>query len=276
MNSTIATAIDLETHPVALIWADKAPSKAIRFKSGRWGCVVNVFAAAAKGRTGVFDRDTFGCWGGGVGLGFGNQYRSFPGGVDGFCRFLSNGNEQSEEGRAVIESMRASGQTRNIDDFLHGERYLKDPDSTRRFLDVLPMRDIPAHFVIVKPLEEVDPEHDEIKSVTFFVDPDRLSALVILANYAHPAPDSVIIPWGAGCQVMGIFAYDELERERPRGLVGMTDISARNNVRSVLGPHVMSFTAPWPLFQDMEANVDGSFLQRNTWGALRKHRATGD
>jgi uncharacterized protein (DUF169 family) len=277
MNSVIANAIDLETYPVALIWADKAPSEAIRFKSGRWGCVVNVFAAAAaKGRTGVFDRDTFGCWGGGVGLGFGNQYQTFPGGIDGFCRFLSNGNAQSEEGRAVAEKMQASGQTRNSDDFLNGERYLKDPDSTHRFLDILPMRDIPAQFVIVKPLEQVNPENDDIKSVTFFVDPDRLSALVVLANYTNPAPDSVIIPWGAGCQVMGIFAYQELERERPRGLVGMTDLSARKNVRSVLGQHVMSFTAPWPLFREMEANADGSFLQRNTWNALRKHRTSDE
>jgi hypothetical protein len=273
VKSAIANAVDLETHPVALIWAETPPAKAIRFKAGRWGCVVNVFAAAAaKGRTGVFDRDTFGCWGGGVGLGFGDQYQSFPGGVDGFCRFLSNGNEQSEEGRAVAEHMRSTGQTRSIDDFLHGERYLKHPDSTRRFLEVLPMRDIPARFVVVKPLEETDPDRDDIKSVTMFVDPDRLSALVILANYTNPAPDSVIIPWGAGCQVMGIFAYRELERERPRGLVGMTDISARKNVRSILGQHVMSFTAPWPLFQEMEANVDGSFLQRNTWRVLRRGR----
>lgn len=42
-------------------------------------------ASAAKGKTGVFDRNTFGCQGGGVGLGFGNQYENFMGGIDGFC-----------------------------------------------------------------------------------------------------------------------------------------------------------------------------------------------
>lgn len=47
MNSAIAEAIGLETHPVALIWADEAPPEAIRFKHGRWGCVINVFAAVA-------------------------------------------------------------------------------------------------------------------------------------------------------------------------------------------------------------------------------------
>jgi hypothetical protein len=271
MKSKIAEAIELETLPVALIWEDQVPAEAARFKERSWGCVVSLFAAAAaKGRVGAFDRKTYGCWGGGVGLGFGNQYESFPGGVECFCRFLSDGNEVSEQGRAIGEHMKESGWGRMADDFLKGERYLKSPETTQHFLEVLPMREIPAGYVVVKPLDQVDPDRDDIKSVTFFVDPDRLSALVILANYPRPQDDNVIIPWAAACQVLGIYAYRELERERPRALVGMTDISARKNVRAILGPHVMSFTAPWPLFQEMESNVEGSFLQRETWRELRR------
>jgi hypothetical protein len=270
MNSAIAAAIEMPTHPVALIWSDEAPPGAIRFMPGRWGCVVNVFAAVAtQARTGAFDRETFGCWGGGVGLGFGCQYENFPGGVEGFCRFLSNGNEHSEEGRSVAESLVSSSDRRITDDFVSGERYLKDPECTRRFLEILPICDIPARFVVIKPLEQADPEHDDIKSVTLFVDADRLSALVSLANYAYPRADSVFIPWGAGCQQMGIYSYRELEREHPRGVVGLTDLSARKNVRASLGKHVLSFTAPWPLFEEMERNVAGSFLKRPTWRALR-------
>jgi hypothetical protein len=271
MESITAKAIGLETQPVALLWADEVPARAVRFKPGRWGCVVNLFAVAAtRGRAGAFDRQTFGCWGGGVGLGFGNQYEDFPGGLDCFCRFLSSGNEQSEEGRAIGDQMKVLGGGRMTDDFLHGERYIKDPESTRRFVKALPMQDIPAGFVVVKPLEQTDPEHEDVKSVTFFVDPDRLSALVILANYARPEAENVIVPWAAGCQVMGIYAYRELQREHPRGLIGLTDISARKNVRSTLGEHVLSFTAPWALFQEMESNVKGSFLERETWRSLRK------
>lgn len=272
MKSVIAEAIELETQPIALIWANQAPEGATQFKPQRWGCVVSLFAAAAtRGLSGVFSKETYGCWGGGVGLGFGNQYQSFPGGIDCFCRFLSNGNEENEQGRAIGEQMKASGWGRMSDDFLKGERYVRDPEGTRRFVDALPMRDIPAEFVVVKPLEQTDPERDEVKNVTFFVDSDRLSALVILANYIRPEADNVIIPWAAACQVVGIFSYRELEREHPRGLIGMTDISARKNVRATLGEHIMSFTAPWPLFQEMERNVEGSFLQRETWRALRRN-----
>jgi hypothetical protein len=79
MNSKLVDAIGLKTHAVALTWADAAPQGAIQFKPGRWGCVVSVFATvAAKGRVGAFDRKTYGCWGGGVGLGFCNCYEIIP------------------------------------------------------------------------------------------------------------------------------------------------------------------------------------------------------
>lgn len=42
-------------------------------------------------------------------------------------------------------------------------------------------------------------------------------------------------------------------------------------VRASLGENAMSVTAPWPLFQDMDRNVAGGFLERETWHALRKH-----
>jgi len=134
MKSRIAEAIGLETHAVALTWADTAPEAATSFKPGRWGCVVSLFAAAAaKGKVGVFDRQTYGCWGGGVGLGFGHCYENFPGGVECFCRFLAGGNEGSEPGETIGKQMAANGAGRMADDFLKGERYLKTPETTKRF-----------------------------------------------------------------------------------------------------------------------------------------------
>ena len=274
MKSAIARAIKLETQPVAVVWTDNEPAGAARFKSQQWGCVVSLFAAAAsRGISGAFDRQTFGCWGGGVGLGFGNQYESFPGGMDCFCRFLSTGNEESGQGGRVGQTMRDLGYGRMADDFVEGERYIKDPQGAQRFVQSLPMQDIPTKYVVVKPLDQADPEQDDIKNVTFFVDPDRLSALVLLASYGNPDKESVIIPWAAGCQVPGIYAYRELKRKRPRGLVGLTDITARRNVRTILGEHTLSFTAPLPLYDEMEGNVEGSFLSRTTWHSLLKTKS---
>lgn len=269
MDSRIVKAIGMETQPVALLWTDEKPADALEFKAGRWGCVVTLFAqAAARGRSSVFTRETYGCWGGGVGLGFGNRYEDFPGGVDCFCRFLSDGNAKSEGGRAMGERLAGFAGRSFADDWLVGERYLKDAETTRRFVESMPMRAIPTRYVLVKPLGATDPERERVQNVTFFTDPDRLSALVVLANYAHPCEENVAIPWAAACQVIGIFAYREGEREHPRALVGLTDLSARKNVRPSLGEHAMSFTVPWSLFLEMEERVEGSFLQRETWRSL--------
>lgn len=270
MESKIASSIGLQAHPVAIVWAEEAPQGAAQFKPQSWGCVMGLMAAAAsKGRTGVFDRQSYGCWGGGVGLGFGNLYETFPGGIEGFYRFLSDGNDKSEVGRKIGLELAHAGAAQFADNFILGERYVKDPACTKSFVQSLPIRDIPAKYVVAKPLEEADPQRDQIKNVTFFVEPDALSALVILANYAHPERESVAVRWAAGCQVMGILAYQELEREHPRALVGLTDISARKSVRATLGKNVLSFTAPWPMFLEMEENVEGSFLERETWRALQ-------
>jgi hypothetical protein len=106
--------------------------------------------------------------------------------------------------------------------------------------------------------------------VVFTVDADQLSALVILANYARKGMENVSIPWAAGCQTIGIIPWHEAKSDNPRAVVGLTDISARKNVRKLLGPQYLTFAMPWKMFLEMEDQVEGSFLQRPTWLSLEK------
>jgi hypothetical protein len=91
-----------------------------------------------------------------------------------------------------------------------------------------------------------------------------------LANYDRECFESVIIPWAAGCQTIGIYPFNEALREHPRAVVGLTDISARVQIKRQLKDDVMSFAVPLAMFQEMEANVPGSFLERHTWKELMK------
>jgi len=268
MLSKIASAVQLELQPVALVWCDEKPAGAMEFTPGKWGCVLFLLAAAAKGKTAVASRETFGCFGGGVGLGFGNQYKNFPGGEECFCRFLSSGNAGTEPGQSIGQGMAASGAAAMAEDFLLGERYLKSPDIVRHFVAGLPMTDVPCRYVAMKPLADVDAEHDQVQSITFLVNPDQLSALVVLANYDSQHNENVIIPFAAGCQAIGICTFRESQRPEPRAVVGLVDLSARKNLRRQLGRDVMSFSVTPGMFQRMESNVEGSFLDRPTWKSL--------
>jgi uncharacterized protein (DUF169 family) len=269
VKSRIAEKLELSEHPVALLWTDEKPEGALQFQKGRWGCAMFLFAAAVRGKTAVVDRETFGCWGGGVGLGFGNRYHDFPGGLDGFYRFLSDGNERSAEGRAVALAMTKGGaRPEFVGHFLHGERYRKTPELVKAFVEELPIVDIPARYVVLAPLDNVDPEKDKPVSVTFLVDPDRFSALVVLAHYDRPRGDAVLTPHAAACQMIGILTYAEGRRPEPRCVAGLTDISARKYLEGQVGKDKLTFTIPYARFLEMEADVEGSFLETGQWKAL--------
>ena len=268
MKSKIAEALKLKYGPVAILWTDEMPEKAKQFKKGKWGCVMWMLAAAAKGGTAVFSKETYGCWGGGVGLGFGNVYHDFPGGIECFYYFLSNGNEKWDQGKQTAEHIKDFVTKEFLEDFLKGEGYVKTRELVKDFVDNLPIMDIPAKYVVFKPLEAVEIDKEKPEIIIFLAPPDELSALVILANYARKGFENVIIPYAAGCQTIGIFPYREAKSDNPRGVVGLTDISARENIRKQLGKDLLSFAVPWSMFLEMEENVEGSFLERRTWKSL--------
>ena len=271
MESQIAKAIHLRYQPVALLWSNEKPGGAMQFTEGKWGCVMWLAASAAKGKPAAADKKTFGCVGGGVGLGFGNQYLNFPGGEEGFCYFLSSGNAGRPGGAELAEQVKPFMTRESHENFLQGERYIKNPAGVRKFLDALPMTDVPSAYVVFKPLSDVDPAKEKPQTIIFFVNPDQLSALTVLANYGRGDDENVIMPYAAGCQTIGIYPYRESKSARPRAVVGMTDLSARDYVRKQLGDsNFMTFAVTFALFEEMEQNVPGSFLERHTWQNLLK------
>ena len=142
-----------------------------------------------------------------------------------------------------------------------------------KFIEDLPIVDIPAAYVIFKPLLEVDSGQEKPQVVIFFADPDQLSALVVLANYGRDGNQNVIMPYAAGCQNIGIYPYQEAQSTTPRAVVGLTDLSARVYIRKQLKDNLMTFAVGMAMFEEMEENVAGSFLQRPTWQSLVKGKA---
>lgn len=269
MESRVKEALGLRYEPVVLLWSDEYPQGAIGFKSGRFGCVMSLFAAVAQtGRVAAFDRDTYGCWGGGVGLGFGNAYKAFPGGEACFFRFLSIGNAGWEEGEMEARSIEKSMGGDFAKNFLEGEGYLRDPDQVKAFVESLPMREIPYRYAVFAPLGSTEESTPNKKVVTFLANPDQLAALVVLAQRTKKMPtQAVLVPWAAGCQSVGILSYKEAESEDPKAVLGLMDISARRHVRK-LGSDLVTFSVPMAMFFEMEEALKDSFVTRPTWKAL--------
>lgn len=271
MRSRLVEKLGMKLQPVAILWSEQKPEGAVQFKPQARSCVMFLYAQTAKkGKIVVFDRESCGCPGGGVGLGFGNCYLNFPGGVEVFCYFLSCGNLSWEKGKEFCQNLKGKIPEELWEELAYGERYIKNPELVRDFIDQLPIREVPARYVIFKPLDLVEPEQEEPVVVSFPVNPDQLSALVVMANYSRRGVERVRIPMGAGCQQVGIFAYQAGEAEEPYAVVGLTDLSARVNVRKILGKDILTFTVPWKMFLEMESEVEGSFLERTTWKKLRE------
>jgi len=269
MESVIAKAIHLKYQAVALLWSREKPQGAMQFAENKWGCVMWLAVSAAKGKAAVADIKTFGCIGGGVGLGFGNQYKNFPGGEEGFCHFLSSGNAGRPGGAELAEQIKPYMTKESYENFLHGERYVESPSLVKKFINNLPITDISEPYVVFKPLDKVDFVKERPQTIIFFVNPDQLSALVVLANYGRGDNENVIIPYAAGCQTIGIYPYREAKSAKPNAVVGLTDLSARVYIRKQLGDaNLMTFAAPSSLFEEMERNVPGSFLERHIWHSL--------
>ena len=85
-------------------------------------------AGAARGKTGVCSLETVGCFGGGVGMGVGDQYENFPGGKGCFCHFLSSGSEDWEAARQAAEKVKPFMRKEAYAHFVHDEGYIKSPE----------------------------------------------------------------------------------------------------------------------------------------------------
>ncbi len=266
MLSSIARALSLKYPPLAIFYAQEAPVASEKFKPM---CVMHAVAKAAMGKTVAITQGTCGCPGAGQGLGLEPSCPDdFPGGRECFLRFLSIGNQDWDHGRAMMEKLIEGGAPKIlIDEFAEGEGFVKTPELVAQYLEEVPRIEPEGPYVVVKPLEALE-TGEKPKVVAFLVEPDQLSALTVLTNFARPGIDNVRIPFCSGCASVGLFPFFESEQTSPRAVIGLTDISARFFLRKLLGRNILSFSVPWALFEEMEGNVNESFLTRHAWKTI--------
>lgn len=90
MKSKIENYLDLELNPVAIIWSNDKPEKALQLKPGKYACAMYLVAQAAKGKIAVLDAGTTGCVTAASAFGFGKFEDKWPLAMDYYYAFCQD------------------------------------------------------------------------------------------------------------------------------------------------------------------------------------------
>ena len=106
-----------------------------------------------------------------------------------------------------------------------------------------------------------------LRSVTFFVTPDQLGALVYgRAYFQQPGdpPASIVAPFGSGCAQM-IQCFERLDQ--PEAVIG-SDLA----MRKYLPESLMAVSVTLPFFEQLCQLGEESFLYKQFWAELQELR----
>jgi len=222
--------------PLVFYFTDAGPGPEYVAPPAGHRCMLGVLARAWRGETLRFDAASVGCMGGMRYCGMACEMRP------GFEHFLSNG----------------------IPGKMEGERYKKTPETVLEMMKIVPKWQAPAKYLVFKRFDQLTPDENPDAAV-FFAPPEVLSGLFTLANYEETEMNGVFCPFGPGCGAIVQYPYLEKGSARPRGVLGMFDVSARPQVPK----GTLSFAVPMDKFARMVGDMDGSFLITRAWERVK-------
>jgi hypothetical protein len=223
--------------PITFYYTDSAKNAPLAKPGELSRCIIGALAEIRKGHSFTFNVDSVGCPGGKRYLGFAREI------APNFEYFLSCG---------------IPGQVR-------GERYKKTPELVRELVKNAPAFQAPKPYIVFKRWDKLD-KSDTPEVVIFFAPPDVLSGLFTLANFDQGEANGVFCPMGSGCSSIVQYPYLERNSKRPRGVIGLFDVSARPFVPS----NILTFSAPMNKLITMIENMEESFLITDSWQTVQK------
>ena len=223
--------------PITFYYTDEEEHAELLKPTSGHRCIIGDLLKVRKGNSVSYNAESVGCFGG-------KRYLGFSQGImPDFEYFLSCG----------------------IPGKLEGERYKKSPDLVHEGVQYAPPFKAPARFIVFKRWDNLE-KLDNPKVVNFFAQPDVLAGLFTLANFDEAEPNGVFAPFSAGCGSIVQYPYLEGKSNRPRGVIGLFDVSARPFVPK----EVLTFSVPMTKFLKMLDNMEESFLITNSWKKVQK------
>jgi hypothetical protein len=206
-----------------------------------------MLVAASGGKTVVFDENTYGCAGGGVGLCFGDAFTK---------------NHHPTEALLSMGDAELAARPGAPKPLAEGERFYATKALVKKWKDSFPFTTLATKYVVFCPLS--DAREDEPPAlVQMYANPDQLSALVIMAGFERGAQLNVVAPFAATCQSI-VLAYQEIGKPEPRAILGWFDISNSQ----LISKELLSFTVPFALYAEMERGADKGCLTTSAWARI--------
>ena len=268
MESAIVRNLRPEFEPVAVIWSDTIPEEALQFKKGKFGCILYLFAEAARrGKIAGGNRESITCTGGRAALGLGVGFDASDELLDRYAAVFSKGLKSASNQEAYRAQMEAVPKNwRSL--YKYGERRHCNAELAKAWiLNGLPRYDIPYEYVLFKLLSRTAPD-ENVRAVIFPLNPVELSGLVTLAGSVMPGIDPVQVPQGADCNSITAFAYAQADQAEPRAVLGMLGVDGREVMRKRFKDDTLTLTLPAPLYQRMEQEANDCVFQTPSWEKL--------
>jgi len=265
MKSVIVENLRPEFEPVAVVWSNTIPNDALQFNKDKFGCILYLFAEAARrGKVAGGSRETITCNGGRAALGLGVDFDASDERLDRFAAAFSKGLRSTENRATYQAQIEAAPKKWRALLELGERRHCRAELAKEWILNGLPRYNIPYEYVLFKPLKHTD-ARENIGAIIFPANPVELSALVTLAGSVMHGTDSVRVPPGACCNSIAAFAYAEAESEAPRAVMGMIGAEGRDVMRKRFRDDILTVTLPLPLFLRMEQEADDCIFQIPSW-----------
>jgi hypothetical protein len=135
--------------------------------------------------------------------------------------------------------------------------------SGREALEHVPTVHAPRSHLVFKRWDLLG-EADAPDVVVFFVGPDELAGLFMLAHFDEVIPDPVLAPFASGCMALGSYPLAQREARPQRAILGMLDPGAR----SCLPDTMLTLAIPMAKLERMIASMEESFLTTPGWGRI--------
>ena len=268
MESAIVRNLRPEFEPVAVIWSNTIPDEALQFKKGKFGCILYLFAEAARrGKIAGGNRESITCTGGRAALGLGVGFDATDELLESYAAVFSKGVKSAINQKAYRARMEATPKNWHSL-YEYGERRHCNAELAREWiLNGLPRYDIPNEYVLFKRLSRTAAD-ENVRAVIFPVSPVELAGLVTLAGSVIPGIDPVQVPQGADCNRISAFAYAQADQTEPRAILGMLGVDGRKVMRKRFKENTLTLTLPAPLYQRMEQEANDCVFQTPSWQKL--------